>query len=360
MSEIFEKRQLISPSFFQKLLKIKPKENCIIEINNLLSQKDISDITLEEIQSIITTYKINLQKDFQKESLSFYQKYLEFHLKNSNSLASAVFNLEKLIKLLNLDENETKNIFDKLTMEKYSNEVRNMIVKGILDKESEEHLLKIEKDLSLSHDVAMKIYGENAQLFINDFLTKAISDQRFSPEEEQKLNILAKNLHIGLSFDTETKATLDKYKLFWQIENGNIPTIITDISLQKSEVCYFFTDIDWLEQRTVTTRVNYSGPSFRVKITKGLSYRVGSIAPQRITEDIWKTIDSGKLYLTNKRVIFMGGKGNKTITINKILDFNVYTNGIEIQKDSGKSPFLSFSKNTDMFAVILAKLLIEK
>jgi hypothetical protein len=360
MSKIFENRQLIPPSFFQKLFKIKPKENCIIEINNLLSQKDIFDITSEEIQFITTTYKINLQKDFKKESLSFYQKYLEFHLKNCNLEASAIYNLEKLIKLLKLDKTETKSIFDKLTSEKYSNEVKNMIEKGILDKESEEHLLKIEKNLSLSHDVAMKIYGENAQLLIKKFLAKAISDQRFSPEEEQKLNLLAKNLHIGLSLDTETKAVLDKYKLFWQIDNGNIPTIITDISLQKNEVCYFLTDIDWLEQRTVTTRVNYSGPSFRIKITKGISYRVGSITPQRVTEDVWKTIDSGKLYLTNKRVIFIGEKGNKTITINKILDFNVYTNGIEIQKDSGKSPFFSFSENTDMFAVILAKLLIEK
>jgi hypothetical protein len=38
----------------------------------------------------------------------------------------------------------------------------------------------------------------------------------------------------------------------------------------------------------------------------------------------------------------------------------VFSNGIEIQKDSGKSPFFEFNNNTDVFAVILAKLLREK
>jgi hypothetical protein len=56
----------------------------------------------------------------------------------------------------------------------------------------------------------------------------------------------------------------------------------------------------------------------------------------------------------------MGGKGNKTIALNKILDFDAYSNGVDIQKDTGKSPFLQFTKNTDVFSVILAKLLSEK
>lgn len=357
---IFEEKKLIVPTFFQKLFKVNPKENFLIEINNLLSKKDIHDITENEIKTIYDKFKENIPKEFKNDLMSFYDKYLIFHLNNGTFSDVTITGLEKYVRLFKLSEHDTKRTFEKLTNETYTNEVKKSISKGILDKESEEHLLKMEKTLLLPHDIAMKIYGENAQNILTDYLKKVISNERYTPEEEQELNLLAKNLNIGLSFDRDTQAVLDKYRLFWKIDNGDFPIISADISLQKSESCYFSTNIDWLEQRTVTTRVNYSGPTFRVKIVKGLYYRAGSVAPQRVTEDVWKVIDSGKLYLTNKRVIFMGGKGNKTLTINKILDFNVFSNGIEIQKDSGKSPFFSFSHNTDVFAVLLAKLLMEK
>jgi len=342
------------------LFKIKPKENSIIEINNLLSEKEILDLKEEEITQISNYYKINLQKIFSNDLLKLYKEHLEYSLKTNEISEKSLNELKYLVKILKLDENVTKNIFDELTRSIYKNEVEKSISKGILEKNDEEKLLNMQNNLLIPNDIATNIYKEKAENIIKSNLEKALSDQRFSPNEEEELNTLAKNLHIDLSFETSTRTLIDKYKLFWQIDNGNIPALTTDISLQKNELCYFCIDINWLEQRTITKRVNYSGPSFRVKIAKGLSYRVGSISAQRITEDVWKIIDTGKLYLTNKRIIFMGSKGNKTVTINKILDFNVYSNGIEIQKDSGKSPFLEFNKDTDVFAVILGKLLLEK
>lgn len=98
----------------------------------------------------------------------------------------------------------------------------------------------------------------------------------------------------------------------------------------------------------------------RIRIMKGVYWRAGSIAPQRISEDEWRVIDEGTIYLTNKRIIFMGNNGNKTITLGKILGFEPYSNGIDIQKDSGKSPFLEFSTNIDIFSMILARVLNEK
>jgi hypothetical protein len=53
----------------------------------------------------------------------------------------------------------------------------------------------------------------------------------------------------------------------------------------------------------------------------------------------------------------MGQKGNKTIPVNRILNFKPYKNGIEIQKDSGKSPFLKFENNVDIFSMILARIM---
>jgi len=90
---------------------------------------------------------------------------------------------------------------------------------------------------------------------------------------------------------------------------------------------------------------------------KGVRYRVGSIKPQRVTSEEWKHIDSGTLYLTNKRLIFTGRLRNSTINLTKILSFTPYSDAIEISKETGRPPFLKFSNNTDMFALILSRLL---
>ena len=150
---------------------------------------------------------------------------------------------------------------------------------------------------------------------------------------------------------------LDKHRLYWQIHNGNLPVVDAGINLQKSESCHFHTQIDWFETRTITKRISYSGPTMRIKIAKGLYWRAGNLAIKPTTEDVLAKIDSGDLYLTGKRIIFMGSRGNKTIALNKILNFEVYSNGIEIQKDSGKSPFFGFSDNIEIFSMLLGRII---
>ena len=55
----------------------------------------------------------------------------------------------------------------------------------------------------------------------------------------------------------------------------------------------------------------------------------------------------------------MGGRGNKTIRLNKILDIKPYKNGVDVQKETGRSPFLEFSENVDIFSMMLVRLMDE-
>ncbi len=55
----------------------------------------------------------------------------------------------------------------------------------------------------------------------------------------------------------------------------------------------------------------------------------------------------------------MGDRGNKTIRLNKILDIKPYKNGEDIQKETGRSPFLEFSENVDILSMMLVRLMDE-
>jgi len=356
----FKTQNLNKQNFIQKIFKQLPKSNALIEINNKLASTDLLNVTVEDIQSIIYKYKIDLKKKLYPELKIMYGKYMKFCLTDKELSDEEIEKLKHIKQLFMLNDTDVKNIQEKAVSEIYKSEVEKVITDGKIDDDEKHFLEQLKNKLRLDDKNAAYIYSLSAQEMLTKTLNNAVSDQRLSPEEDQALLSLADNLGVSLKMEGPTKALLDKYRLYWQIENGNIPVIDAEINLQKGECCHFFTNIDWLEQRKVTQRVNYGGPTMRIKIAKGIYWRAGSMSVQTISKDVWQTIDSGAMYLTNKRLIFMGARGNKNIKLNKILDFTAFSNGVDIQKDTGKSPFLEFTNNVDLFILIMGRLIINE
>jgi hypothetical protein len=69
---------------------------------------------------------------------------------------------------------------------------------------------------------------------------------------------------------------------------------------------------------------------------KGLHWRYGSIAFQKVTTDMMTQLDIGNLYVTSKRVFFDGTKKNISIPLAKITNFTVFKDGLQIEKEAGK------------------------
>jgi NAD-dependent DNA ligase len=76
-----------------------------------------------------------------------------------------------------------------------------------------------------------------------------------------------------------------------------------------------------------------------------------------LTEEQLLQIDSGSLYITNKRIIFVGSKKNANIQLSKVLSVTPYSDGVGIEKDSGKSPILRVSTNSDLLAMTLGRVI---
>ena len=182
-------------------------------------------------------------------------------------------------------------------------------------------------------------------------------DDKISPNDWNEFIEISKNLNITLESDQASDDRIERMKLNWIIEHGKLPVKQVSINLPATEQCYYYANIEWLETRRVTKRVNYSGPTYRMKIAKGLYYRVGSISPQRITSDELQVIDRGTVYVTNKRIIFTGAMKNTNILLGKILSIIPYSDGVGIEKDSGKSPILRVSNNADILAMIIARVI---
>lgn len=358
---LFQQRPLSNTSFFQKLFKQFPQENSVIELNNLLATKPILKISSDEIESIENKYQLNLQKEFKLNLEEFYAVYLNFCLADRVLNDDEINELNHLKNLFNLEDKTIDKLHTKIGINIYKKSFQEAVADGRLTKAEEDFLAKLENTLRLPKELADKISAETRVAYIENYVAQIIADQRLSPSEEQELQAIANSLNIQMQINDATKEQLRKLKIYWALENLDLPIIQSDIAIQKSEVLHLkLNNVNWYESRSTKQRTTYSGYSTSFKIAKGFYLRSGSYKPQSYSVDAMKLINSGTLYLTNKRIIFTGTNKNSTIRIDKILGFKPYSDGVEIGKDTGKSPTLQITQNADIFCMMIERLLNDK
>ena len=357
MNNLCKTEKLLQPSFFQRLFKIEPKENAFIEVNNLFASKPLREVKSYEIEAISVKYKVNLRKRFIGRFKELYLRYLQQSISDKIITDQEVIYQNYLKKLLMLTDSEVEEIHDQLAGEIYKKSYDEVISDGKIEKSEEIFLDELQKNLRLPTITHENISTESKQKFMQLQFDKIVADGKISPDEWVGLTTMAKNLDDDLKFDEKTKTKIEKLKFYWLIENEELPIITVSINLQKNELCYFASRVDWLENRTVTKRINYGGPTARIKIIKGVYYRAGSMGVQRVTSEELQLIDSGQLYLTNKRLIFVGNKKNSSIQLSKVLSINPYSDGVGVEKDSGKSPIFRLSDNADILAMTLTRVI---
>jgi DNA polymerase III epsilon subunit-like protein len=320
-------KPLKKQSFFQKLLKIQPKSNMPVEINNLLAGKNINEVKLSDISEICLKYKANIKSPkYQSDLRWLYETYLMKCLKDNILTDDDVYELNHLRELLSLDEYETIKIHDLMCGEVYKNAYREQISDGNYNEEREAYIDKLQKDLRLPDSVARPIRNECGNSFLKKCWKKIEEDNQISPDEWESLSEMLKKINIAININSHPYRKIERLKLNWNIENGDLPIERVNINLNKNEQCYYSQRINWIEIRAAQ----------------------GS-----------QVIDTGTIYVTNKRLIFNGNLKNTNIPYSKILSIKPYSNAVGIEKDSGRSPVLQplDSYNSDLLAMYVSRLL---
>ncbi len=122
---------------------------------------------------------------------------------------------------------------------------------------------------------------------------------------------------------SEANALADRIK-----KDKVIPEISTGVFLDNGERAHLEESVQMLETRAIRKS---SGGFGGIRIMKGIT--VGRYSGTSESHQEWRTIDSGKLTLTNKRIIFDGQKGNKVILISKIMSIDTALNTIQLSME---------------------------
>ncbi|MBS3933699.1 MAG: hypothetical protein KGZ35_05025 [Truepera sp.] len=209
------------------------------------------------------------------------------------------------------------------------------------------------KELELTQD---DLRGVRAKAY-NAALRATKADRVVTAEEEAELVKLQQLLMIPESEIAKSKQELARLRLLTEIQNGNPPTIaVPNVILQKGELAYWSEPASILEERVVKRRYEGGSQGFSFRIAKGLSYRVGGHRGHIVTDTAVVPVSFGELIVTNKRVIFRGDAKSFNIRLDKLLELNLYSDGVRLTDDKGKPRMVKFDdeRNTDVVGATLS------
>jgi hypothetical protein len=189
--------------------------------------------------------------------------------------------------------------------------------------------------------IPLKEVATTLPVHIQNVIREVCADGRISDEEMQRLTTATEQAG-DVALDDKTKRVIAKARLLYRLENGELPTVTVSLRLKRGEVCHASMSVKRYEPRKVTVATKSSGFSHRTRLIGGLSYSSSRIRRERITEDQLVEVDDGTLYVTNQRIFFDGQKHNVTIPHTKLADFRLLTNGIWLERDSGKDQFFAY------------------
>ena len=350
----FIQRPLKPQSFFQKLFKQLPKENAIIELNNLLAIFPLDEITEDNITAIEQKYGLNLIKTFYPNLEEFYAVLLNFYLKDKMLSDEEIRNLEGLKNALGLYDASITFLNAKIGSVVYKQLFQEVVSDGEISEQEKKFLKDLENKLRLPDSISQKISEEVRTRYIHGYMSQVISNQTLSPEDEKELDAIAKNLNVNLVSNKSTAQQLERLKLYWSLENLTLPIIEASVKLQKNEKCFFTQEnIDLHGIRRPKHAPELKAYSTNLSTIRGayLNNELESIFTRNL-----KVSNSGTLCLTNKRVLLLGSK-KSTIALDKVMQINLFSDGVEIIKNAGNNIILRIDDNADVFAIILDRLI---
>lgn len=356
MAKPYFKKTLQRDSFLKKIFSGKNKKNAVIYLNNLLANAEsVYEVTPEIVKSVEAHFSVDLAKTFYPELEKLYADFVRYALSDASISGEDVKQMNHLLDVLGISEDSANTILKEETRSFYEKIISKTLKSGKIDDKDFACLSSVAENIYLPENESTKLLSKIAKDHIEKRLKESMRKGEASPETVETLRLLTAKCRVkGVELALNSRKLKSCVEM-WQIKHGEIPEVRADIGLSKNEKCYAVRSVVWKETRKVRTGVSYGGVTGRIPIAKGIGIRVGSLSVRPHTQDELVEIDKGRVYITNKRLLFVGEFGAKTIKLEKIIKITPYVDGVDITKDTGKSPFLEFRDEVMTFSHILLR-----
>jgi hypothetical protein len=336
------------PSGLGRLFGRRATENAYRKLHNLVATTPIRDVSPETIEEILREYRIELQ-EARPRLRELYTMVLAAFARDDVVTDGELEDLRRLRDLFGLGAGDVAMA----GVPVYRDALDRAAADQRVTEEERQRLAALVERLRLPDRIVQETQREVLGAIYERVLAQVGADRRLSPEEEGQLQALASDLGLSVTAAGATSVLLDRFRLLWRIENGELPDVDAPIRLAKGERCHAALPSSHHEFRTVTDAVGYTGPTARIRLAKGVYWRFGAIKVAPIRRDVLKELDTGTLYVTNRRLLFDGTKRNRAFPYAKIINVKLYQDGLQIERDTGKDQYFQFTGDAELLGAIL-------
>ena len=178
------------------------------------------------------------------------------------------------------------------------------------------------------------------------FVETALEDDCLTEDEETRLKEIGRVLGIDqAAFDANFTDLL--LRLFVaRVNDGRIPVLPDPgIILKKAEVAHLSANAELMKEVTLREyQGGYAGVSFRV--AKGVRFHTGGVRGKSVVVGSkMEVVDQGILTVTSQRAVFAGRRKSIEAPYAKLLNLNVFEDGIQFHLSGrAKPPLLKLEK----------------
>lgn len=318
------------PGPFARIFGSEPKRNALVELNNLLCEaSEVRAVSAEDVARISASHKVDLQQVFTGELRDLYAEVLRSYTRDGILSERERGDLDHLRRLFGLRSEEAEAAHQEVAAAVFSKAVRAVLADKNVTADERARLQQIIPAVGLSQATARQILVQQSMKATRELVSTAVADERLDHEEDTQIQAIMKAFDIPFELDRETTTLLDRCRRYWNLDSGPLEAVPAPLALEKDELCVISSDAELKELKLVTT-----------------DRKLG------IKGEVLTPVDAGKLYLTNRRLVFVGGRKSLTIKLEAIAKGTLYTDGISIARATGKVLVFIFSSGLTEFGIL--------
>lgn len=339
-------------SWMDRVLRRPRADLAARALQHLLSQRDPTRISPSDISSLLLEYDVS-GAAARSVLVQMWRQVLEAFLSDDAFSDREIAYLDALREAFALTDEEVQASEREVVHPRYAVALRDALADARLRDDERASLARLAKQLRLPEGVQVELYQRSSRALIDGLLKSSVADRRLSPEELHQLAAVAQHLGVTPDFDKATEAMLDRYALFWRIENGDLPSVtVENVPVEGDETCHSVTPAERHERSGDAVGPEAEG-IVSVRIARGVYYRVGSVSEARINRAALRRVDGGRLLITSQRVLFEGTQASVAWSLRDISSYQVYADGIILEPRSGPLSSFTLDGDVELVAVIL-------
>lgn len=329
-------------------------------LQHLLATRDPSLISRSDVSMLLLEYEVG-GPAARQVLVQTWRHVLATFLSDNAFSDREIEYLDALRDTFGLSDDEVSRAEREVVHPRYAVALQYALADARLSDEEHDVISRLARELRLPETVERELYTRSARAVLAGLVTRSAADRRLSPDELEQLASVAHHLGVALDFDAATEAMLDRYALFWRIENGELPFVpIPDTPLEAGERCHFAVPAERHEPRRSPAEGGDAEGVVSVRIARGVYYRAGSATHERLDRGSLVSADRGRLLVTDQRVLFAGKSGTSSFRLRDISSYQVHADGIILERRTARGPYFTIEGDVELAAVILGAALARE